>query len=114
MAARAGKQAVVVDDDPLASQYGDSQLVQSQCITGRVWTRLQQITPDRAGQTVLVRGRVHTVRGKGKSAFLILRQGTSTLQARPLPPLWRGHARRADARRRPPARRWSCSWTTRR
>ena len=82
LAARTGKQAVVVEDDPLAAQYGDTALVQSQVITGRVWTRLAQLTPDRAGQTVLVRGRVHTVRGKGKSAFLILRQATSTLQAR--------------------------------
>jgi hypothetical protein len=29
---------------------------------------------------VLVRGRVHTVRGKGKSAFLVLRQRTATVQ----------------------------------
>ena len=100
----------MVEDDPLAAQYGDTPLVQSQAITGRVWTRLAQLTPDRAGQTVLVRGRVHAVRGKGKSAFLILRQGTSTLQAR---------ARRtalaaARALTRLARRRWSCSWTTRR
>ena len=29
---------------------------------------------------VLLRGRVHTVRGKGKSCFLVLRQRTSTIQ----------------------------------
>lgn len=111
LAARTGKQAVVVEDDPLAAQYGDTPLVQSQAITGRVWTRLAQLTPDRAGQTVLVRGRVHAVRGKGKSAFLILRQGTSTLQAR-LP-----HAAPTAAHARADAcalRRWSCSLTTRR
>ena len=30
---------------------------------------------------VLVRGRVHTVRGKGKTAFLVIRQRTATVQA---------------------------------
>lgn len=36
----------------------------------------------RAGRAtqVLVRGRIHTVRGKGKSAFLVLRQSTATVQ----------------------------------
>jgi aspartyl-tRNA synthetase len=29
---------------------------------------------------VLLRGRVHTVRGKGKSAFLVLRQQSATVQ----------------------------------
>jgi len=33
-------------------------------------------------ETVTLRGRVHNVRGKGKSAFLILRQQTATVQAR--------------------------------
>jgi aspartyl/asparaginyl-tRNA synthetase len=32
------------------------------------------------GQTVLVRARVHNVRAKGKSAFMVLRQNTSTAQ----------------------------------
>lgn len=31
-------------------------------------------------QQVLLRGRVHTVRGKGKSAFIVLRQRTATVQ----------------------------------
>ena len=29
---------------------------------------------------VLLRGRVHTIRGKGKTAFLVLRQRTATVQ----------------------------------
>lgn len=29
---------------------------------------------------VLLRGRVHTVRGKGKSCFIVLRQGSTTVQ----------------------------------
>ncbi len=80
---------MVVEDDPLAGNYGDTPLVQSQEQTGRVWTRLGALDASRAGERVLLRGRVHTVRGKGKSAFLILRQHTSTLQAR--------HAHRAAA-----------------
>jgi hypothetical protein len=56
-------------------------LVQSQEQTGRVWTDVANLTPALAGQAVLVRARVHTVRGKGKSAFLVLRQATSTVQA---------------------------------
>ena len=80
LAARSGKAAVVTEDDPLSANYGDTPLVQSASVTGRVWTRLSALTPALAGQRVLVRGRVHAVRGKGKSAFLILRQATSTLQ----------------------------------
>jgi hypothetical protein len=87
LAARSTKAAVVVaEDDPLACNYGDTPLVQSAEVTGRVWTRLSDLGAAHVGQRVLVRGRVHTLRGKGKSAFLILRQHTSTLQARTLRP----------------------------
>jgi len=81
-AARGAKQAasVVAEDDPLSGNYGDVALVQSESISGRTWTRVAEFSDSHVGQRVLVRGRVHTVRGKGKSAFLILRQGTSTLQ----------------------------------
>ncbi|KAI3429721.1 hypothetical protein D9Q98_010037 [Chlorella vulgaris] len=68
-------------DDPLAAHYGDPELVQSQAQTERVWTDVADLTPKLDGQTVLVRARVHTVRGKGKSAFLVLRQATATVQA---------------------------------
>jgi hypothetical protein len=81
-AQRGQKQSTAGDeDDPLASRYGDPELVQSQKQTGRVWTDVASLTPALAGQAVLVRARVHTVRGKGKSAFLVLRQATSTVQA---------------------------------
>lgn len=83
-AARGAKQAaaVVVEDDPLSGNYGDVALVQSESVSGRTWTRVADFSDSHVGQRVLVRGRVHTVRGKGKSAFLILRQGTATLQVR--------------------------------
>lgn len=49
----------------------------------RAWTPLEHLTPDLAESTptVLVRARLANVRGKGKSAFLVLRQRTETLQA---------------------------------
>lgn len=68
-------------DDPCAANYGDYAMVQSTEITGRKWTKVEQLTPELAGQKVLVRGRLYTVRGKGKSAFLMIRQRTATVQA---------------------------------
>jgi lysyl-tRNA synthetase class II len=55
-------------------------LVQSTAVTGRVWTPVTELNKGLAGQTVLVRGRVHNVRGKGKSAFVVLRSEASTVQ----------------------------------
>ncbi len=52
-----------------------------QAQTERVWSDVASLTPDRVGQSVLVRARVHNVRGKGKSCFLVLRQATATVQA---------------------------------
>eukprot|EP00891_Asterochloris_glomerata_P001357 jgi/Astpho2/1357/Aster-06218 len=68
-------------NDPLRQQYGDSPLIQSRSVTGRKWTAIDKLTPALEGQKVLVRARVHTVRGKGKSCFLVLRQRTATGQA---------------------------------
>ena len=56
-------------------------MVQSTEVTGRVWTDIAALTPEMAGSTVLLRARVHAVRSKGKSAFLVLRQRVETLQA---------------------------------
>jgi len=69
--------------DPLGGSYGDLPLVASSQATDRVWTPIDQLTAEKDGQTVLVRGRMHAVRGKGKSAFLVLRQASSsaTVQA---------------------------------
>ena len=52
----------------------------SQERTGRVWTHVRDVDETRIGETVTLRGRVHAVRGKGKSAFLVLRQQTTTIQ----------------------------------
>lgn len=55
--------------------------MQSAFQTDRVWTDVTALGPEKVGQSVLLRARVHTVRGKGKTAFLVLRQATSTVQA---------------------------------
>lgn len=67
-------------EDPLKDKYGDAVMVQSQAISGRVWTNVGDLTEEYKDKEVLLRGRVHNVRGKGKSAFLVLRQRTATVQ----------------------------------
>lgn len=39
-------------DDPCAANYGDYAMVQSTEISGRKWTKVEQLTPDLAGQKV--------------------------------------------------------------
>ena len=109
-AQRGQKQSVSTEadaNDPLKDQYGDSELIQSQQVTKRQWTRVEGLNSSlkdaQVGESetifcfvtanaalhvpscsallqVLLRGRVATVRGKGKSAFLVLRQRTATAQ----------------------------------
>lgn len=68
-------------DDPLKDHYGDPEMVQSRTVTDRVWTDVAALTPELAGSEVTVRARLQNVRGKGKSAFIVLRQQTATAQA---------------------------------
>ena len=67
--------------DPLKDMYGDPPMVQSRERSGRIWTPVDDLTTKLADKKVLVRARVHAIRGKGKSAFLVLRQETATVQA---------------------------------
>ncbi|GFR50951.1 hypothetical protein Agub_g13271 [Astrephomene gubernaculifera] len=84
-AAQRGVKAAVMTqpdpEDPLRAQYGDYPLVQSQGQSGRSWTQVEALNKELSEQKVLVRARIHTTRGKGKSAFLVLRQRTATVQA---------------------------------
>ncbi|KAG2492339.1 hypothetical protein HYH03_009289 [Edaphochlamys debaryana] len=84
-AAQRGVKAAIMTqpeaDDPLKDAYGDYPMVQSQGQTGRKWTHVEDLSPALVDQKVLVRGRIHTTRGKGKSAFLVIRQRTATVQA---------------------------------
>mmetsp|Transcript_40951 Transcript_40951/g.97313 ORF Transcript_40951/g.97313 Transcript_40951/m.97313 type:complete len:550 (-) Transcript_40951:119-1768(-) len=68
------------EGDPLAAKYGDAPRVQSAEITGRVWTDVAALSSELKDTQVLLRGRVHTVRAKGKSAFVVLRQKSATVQ----------------------------------
>lgn len=68
-------------EDPLRDHYGDPPMVQSRERTGRVWTSVRDLDTNLSDAEVLVRARVHAVRGKGKSAFVVLRQQTATVQA---------------------------------
>ena len=44
------------------------------------WTRADALDASFVNREVLIRGRIHNVRGKGKSAFIVLRQQTATVQ----------------------------------
>ncbi|DBA72743.1 TPA: hypothetical protein ACH3X2_010137 [Trebouxia sp. C0005] len=82
-AARGQKQAAPTqpdENDPLKDKYGDAERIQSQHITKRKWTRVEALDKSVENQTVLLRGRVATVRGKGKSCFIVLRQRIATVQ----------------------------------
>ena len=72
--------AAARDADPLKHLYGDLPLIQSSERTGRTWRQVRSLSESEAGSTVLVRARVDTVRGGGKSCFMVLRQQTSTIQ----------------------------------
>jgi hypothetical protein len=70
-----------------SSLFGDAPLVQSQAITGRVWTRISAVDASVEGKTILVRARIHTTRVTGNNVFLVLRQSFSTIQVRNFSPL---------------------------
>jgi aspartyl-tRNA synthetase len=69
------------EGDFLEGKYGEYPLCCSAFQTQRKWTRLDLLDEGYEGQNVLVRGRVHIVRGKGNAAFLALRESAYTLQA---------------------------------
>lgn len=82
-AQRGQKQAVMTqpeEGDPLKDKYGDAPMVQSSKVASRPYTDIGQIDASWAGKEVLCRARVHNVRGKGKSCFLVLRHRTATIQ----------------------------------
>ncbi|XP_002965575.2 aspartate--tRNA ligase 1, cytoplasmic [Selaginella moellendorffii] len=81
-AALAAAAAEEEEIDPLADKYGDTKLedLQSKAVTGRKWTEISELGTDLEGSTVLVRGRVHSKRAKGKMAFLVLRETIHTVQ----------------------------------
>jgi aspartyl-tRNA synthetase len=61
--------------------FGDYPFIKSTFRSDRVWTAIKDVNETNEGKEVLVRGRVHNVRAKGNSAFLVLREAFATLQA---------------------------------
>ena len=55
-------------------------MIKSSEITETQFTRVNDLVDDLVGTEVILRARVHTVRGKGKTAFIVLRQRTCTVQ----------------------------------
>lgn len=74
------------DSEELQSHYGQLPLMKSippprEGIEREPWWHLSEMTPDKAGQKVLFRGRVHVVRNmSAKMAFIVFREGIHTIQ----------------------------------
>ncbi|KAK3569115.1 hypothetical protein QTP86_023992, partial [Hemibagrus guttatus] len=77
----AADQQTTEEDDFAQDRYGVCVMMQSQEKLDRSLVRVCELTPDRAGQTVWVRARIHTSRAKGKQCFLVLRQQQFNVQA---------------------------------
>ena len=56
-------------------------MISSKFKSNRVWTKVINVDESLANQEILVRARVHNVRGKGNNCFVVLREQFSTLQA---------------------------------
>lgn len=61
--------------------YGDYPFIKSDFRSERVWTTIAQVDASLDGKEVLIRARIHAVRAKGNSCFIVLREGFSTVQA---------------------------------
>lgn len=61
--------------------FGDYPFIKSTFRSGRVWTAVKDINDTLEGKEVLVRARIHNIRAKGNSAFVVLRESFATVQA---------------------------------
>eukprot|EP00959_Pyramimonas_sp_CCMP1952_P443262 9280245-Pyramimonas_sp.AAC.1 len=50
-AALAAEKSAADENDPLKDKYGDVKMVQSHEITGRKWTRVEDLTVDKVGES---------------------------------------------------------------
>ena len=73
------------ESDPLKDKYGVSPFIQSQYEPSHrfqvKFAKISDINQELDGQTVKLRARLQTSRIKGKSGFLVLREGVYTIQA---------------------------------
>jgi nondiscriminating aspartyl-tRNA synthetase len=60
--------------------FGDSKLVQSQVVTGKVWTEIAALDTTLDGKEVTIRGHLHTSRAVGKGAFVLIRSSLFSVQ----------------------------------
>ena len=71
---------ILTPEDIGVAPFGTYPRVQSRSRTNRVWTEVKDLTPEKEGQEVLIRARVYTSRAKGKTCFLLFRQGMYSVQ----------------------------------
>ena len=73
------------ESDTLKDKYGVEPFIQSSTDPEHrfqvKFTKICEITPELDGKQVKLRARLQRTRGKGKSAFLVLREGVYTIQA---------------------------------
>lgn len=91
LAARQTKVAAQVDEnkkdpnDPSAAIFGERELNRSQGDPELRFTKkildVKEVDEKLAGQSIVVRGRLHNSRAKGKLCFVVIRQQFSTVQA---------------------------------
>jgi len=72
---------VPVPVDSLEAEFGDLVLINSSYKTERKWVDIKEIDEPLKDEMVWIRARVHNIRAKGKSAFIVLRRGLHTVQA---------------------------------
>ena len=61
--------------------YGNLPLIQSQTKNTLNFSDFEELKNKQEGDQVVLRARIHNIRGKGNSAFLILRERIQTVQA---------------------------------
>uniref|UniRef100_A0A1I7WYV4 Aspartyl-tRNA synthetase n=1 Tax=Heterorhabditis bacteriophora TaxID=37862 RepID=A0A1I7WYV4_HETBA len=68
------------DEDVSVGMYGSYGLIQSADKKDITFTSISKISQDISGEEIWIRGRVHAIRTKGKTCFLVLRQRVYTAQ----------------------------------
>ena len=70
------------EEEDTYEKMGDYSTIMSVSQTNREFMNLSSVTADaEESKVVWIRGRVHSIRIKGGSCFLVLRQNSSTVQA---------------------------------
>mmetsp|Transcript_54724 Transcript_54724/g.81260 ORF Transcript_54724/g.81260 Transcript_54724/m.81260 type:complete len:612 (+) Transcript_54724:51-1886(+) len=60
--------------------FGDAPLIQSQELTNKVWTKIENLKPGLSGEEVLIRGHMQLSRLVGKGAFVLIRSSLYSVQ----------------------------------